>query len=104
MNPTPDETPVPLTPETVLARRRPPAVEWVEIDGEAVVWSDEPEALHRLDPIATLVFQLCDGVTPLRQTVAELADAFGQRPEVVAPDVTRCAAGLCRNGLVEVTR
>lgn len=86
----------------VLARRPTPHVEWVEIEGEAVAWNAEEGALHRLDPIATLVFQLCDGSETLERTVADLAEAFGQPVESLEEDVLGCAGRLLDGGLVEV--
>jgi hypothetical protein len=91
-----------LDESLVLVRRRPPLVEWVEIEGEAVVWNAEQDALHRLDRTATLVFQLCDGTASLAQTAADLADAFGQPVTSVHADVVRCATTLAEAGLVEV--
>ena len=90
--------------DSVLRRRPSPHLEWVEIDGEIVAWIQEPETLHRLDRIATLIFQLCDGVSPLGQTVLDLAEAFGQDPTELESDVIECVARLVENGLVEDTR
>ena len=80
-----------LGAEVVL--RRSADLEWLEVDGEAVVWHRRHEQLHRLDPIGTLVFQLCDGVTPLGVTVRELGETFG-RPQRVAEDVHELVAVL----------
>jgi len=92
----------PLDPSVVLARRPAPVVEWVEIEGEAVAWNAEDGALHRLDPIATLVFQLCDGTATLGRTVADLADAFAQPAHQLEGDVLGCAGRLLDGGLLEV--
>lgn len=72
----------------------------VEVDGELVAYVPEQESLHRLDPVATSTWHLLDGVTPLRQTVAELAGAYGAAPSVVAADVLALVATLTEQGLL----
>lgn len=89
-----------LDTSTVLAKQAAPNLEWVEVEGEVVAWNAEAAELHRLDPIATLVFQLCDGRTDLGQTVVELAEAFDQPRQRVEADVLGCASQLHRDGLV----
>lgn len=98
------ETPALMEPTTVVRRKPPPLVEWVEIEGEVVAWSEETQDLHLLDPIASLIFQLCDGTATLEVNTADLAQAFGQPVEVVAGDVGSCLANLQTLGLVEVVR
>ncbi len=88
-------------PETVLGPAQTPGVEWVEVEDQLIVWSDSAGELHRLDPIATLVFHLCDGETSLGATVTDLAGVFGRGPEQIRDDVMRCAEQLWRSGLVE---
>ena len=90
--------------ESVLRRRPTPHVEWVEVDGEIVAWNQDAESLHLLDQIASLIFQLCDGVTQLSETVLDLADVFGRNADLVEADVLSCAASLLANGLVEDVR
>ena len=91
-----------VTPDVVPVRREAPVVEWVEVDGEVVAWHTEHEELHRLDPIASLVFLLCDGVTPLRVTVDELATTFAQPVDRIEADVLTLVTGLARDGLLEL--
>ena len=91
-----------LDPTTVVRRKKPPLVEWVEVEGEIVAWNDETQDLHLLDPIAALIFQLCDGSATLHDNIADLAQAFGQPAEVIAVDVHVCLANLLTLGLVEV--
>jgi len=80
--------------------RRSADLEWLEVDGEAVVWHRRHEQLHRLDPIGTLVFQLCDGVTPLGVTVRELGETFG-RPQRVSEDVHQLVSALLGADVLE---
>lgn len=93
-----------VTAQTVLRRRPSPDVEWVEVDGEIVAWSQEKESLHLLDPIASLVFQLCDGEATLATTSDDLAEAFGRDAASVADDVLAFAASLEEMSIVERVR
>lgn len=97
-----EHDPAPLNTSTVLTKRQPPHLEWIEIEGEAIAWNDDDGELHRLDPIATLVFRLCDGTVDLGRTAADLAEAFRQPVPTVEADVLHCAQKLLQGGLVEV--
>ena len=77
------------------------AIAWVEVDDQVVVWSDATQELHHLDPIATLVFRLCDGTSTLGDTVADLARLFGREPDQIRGDVTRCVEQRLASGLVQ---
>lgn len=104
MSAAPTDRSTPLSSAAVLRRRPPPDVEWVEVEGQAVVYDQSRDALHLLDPIATVVWHLLDGVTPLGRTGEELAEAVGRpAPEVLA-DVLRFAAQLEEMGLTERMR
>lgn len=92
----------PLDPATVVQRKPAPLVEWVEVEGEVVAYNEETQDLHLLDPIASLIFQLCDGIATLSETTTDLAQAFDQPAEVITRDVDACLANLLTLGLVEV--
>ena len=84
----------------VLVRGASPELEWVEIDGECIVWCQPTEQLHRLDRIASLVFRLCDGSATVAETVDELASSFGEDRARVAADVEPCVRFLLAAELV----
>jgi hypothetical protein len=86
----------------VLERGGADELAWVELEGECVVWCDAGEQLHRLDPIATLIFRQCDGRTTLARVIEDLAASFGLPPETIEADVVRCAGTLAETGLVHV--
>lgn len=90
-----------LTPETVLRRLDSPAVEHVEIDGETVVYDCSRNALHLLDPIATVIWLSLDGTESLRETSEHLAEAFGRPVADTLNDVRTFAARLEAIALVE---
>lgn len=71
-----------------------------ELDGERVVWHPVTGELHHLDAVATVVWALLDGVTPLAETVAELAAGYGADPAVVARDVHALVERLTGAGLL----
>jgi len=67
------------------APRPRPDLQWVELDGEVVVYDDG--VLHKLDPIATVVWKALDGVTTLDELADELAEVYGADREQVLADV-----------------
>jgi hypothetical protein len=50
--------------------------------------------LHRLDPRATLVWQLLDGTATVRQTASDIAEAVGADPRQVTSDVAALVGDL----------
>jgi hypothetical protein len=56
------------------------------LDGEAVIHRNG--RVHVLDPVATLVWQCCDGAATVDQIAAELAAVFATPAATVARDVT----------------
>lgn len=59
----------------------------VELDGEAIIFDTESGGLHHLNPTATLVFTLCDGMSTMREISDELSEAFGLPNEEIEPQV-----------------
>ena len=90
-----------VTADTVLRRHHSPRVEHVVLDGEAVVYDCERNAVHLLDPIGTLLWQLLDGHATIRQTSEELAEAFGRPNDEVLADLLGFAAHLEELDLAE---
>ena len=80
-------------------------VAFVEVDGEAVVAAtagdDGRLLIHWLNPIGTIVWQCFDGAASLDELIADLVDAFGADPDVVADDVVELSRALGRTGLLE---
>ena len=76
------------------------AATWVEVDGEVVIYDEDTAAMHLLDPIATSVWLLLDGVTSLAQTCHELAARFGADEGVVRRDVLALVQSFAEQGLV----
>lgn len=100
MNHGPDAVTPTVDLHVILARRPSPSVEWVEAGDEVVVWHEASESLHLLDPNASVVFLLCDGETPLRQTIAEMSEAYGVSVDTMGADVTRLVSQLMELGVL----
>jgi PqqD family protein of HPr-rel-A system len=64
----------------------------VELDGEAVIYDESSGNLHHLNPTATVIFNLFDGTS----TVKELASLIEQEFQVPAPDVEKQIRGLLK--------
>jgi PqqD family protein of HPr-rel-A system len=72
----------------------------VELDQEAVVYDPLSGLVHYLNPMASLVFQLCDGTATVKETVADLAEANEVEPEAIDADVKRLVKQFRDAGLV----
>lgn len=86
-----------LSPDLVLGRA--PGLLVREVDGETVVFQPDG-ALFVLDPLASVVWGLLDGRTPLATTYAELATAFGETPDRIATDVAALLGPMLDAGLL----
>ena len=51
--------------------------------------------------VASIIFELCDGVTPLDTTIREMSEAFGRDEELVRTDVHHFVETLEETGIVE---
>jgi len=80
-------------------------VAFVELDGEAVLAAtagdDGQLLIHWLNPIGTIVWQCFDGAASLDELIADLVEAFGADPDVVADDVVELSRALGRTGLLD---
>jgi PqqD family protein of HPr-rel-A system len=72
----------------------------VELDQEAVVYDPISGLVHYLNPMASLVIQLCDGTATVKETTAELAEANEVEPEAIAADIRRLIKQFRDAGLV----
>jgi hypothetical protein len=59
----------------------------VELEGEAVIYDDDTRQVHYLNRTATIVFNLCDGTSTVKELSADIADAFSLKPEQVERQV-----------------
>ena len=78
-----------------------PTVTRHETDGAVVLVDETTGAGASLDAIGGLVWSLVDGVSPLREIIVDLAEAFGTTEDVVGPDVVAMVRTMGANGLLE---
>ncbi len=69
------------------------------IDGEAVIYDPEADALHRLEPTAAAVWTLLESDRSVRAVAADLAAAYDVPEDVVRGDVLDLTAVLHERGL-----
>lgn len=72
----------------------------LEINGETLLYHRRTGAVHRLDPVGSIVWRFLDGGTTLDELVADLAAGFGADPAVVRGDVTDLLERLARGFLL----
>lgn len=76
----------------------------VELEQEAVVYDPRSRLVHYMNPMASLVLQLCDGTSTVRETISELALAQEVEPDAIAPSVRSLMRGFRKFGLVTPSR
>lgn len=81
-----------------FAPRRRPDVTSVELDGESVLYSQE--IVHRLDAIATVLWNCFDGTVTIAELVDDLVAIYPDTdPSDVRAGVYECVRTLGRDGL-----
>jgi hypothetical protein len=76
----------------------------VEIGEEAVAYDPLSRLVHYMNPMASLVLQLCDGTATVRETIAELAEAQEVEPVAIAPQVRSLVRQFREFGIVAPSR
>jgi hypothetical protein len=76
-----------------------PAVVAVELDGEAVLYHEIADTIVVLNPIATVVWKMMDGVAAA-DLVAELSDIFAADTQDLRSDVMELLREFGRQGLL----
>lgn len=75
---------------------------WVRQEGdEAAIYDPANGSLHRLNPSALAIWELCDGRTTLEELVAALVEITDADTEAATNDVLKALDDLRRSGLVE---
>jgi hypothetical protein len=71
----------------------------VDLDGEVVVYADG--AIHKLDRIATMLWNAFDGVVTLRELAEDLATIYPDASEAqILDDIVHCVDALRAQGLL----
>lgn len=94
----------PISPHDVepsFAPRRRAEVTSVELDGETILYTGDG-ALHKLDPIATALWNCFDGSVTLADLVEDLDGIYTDAShERVMTDVLACVRDLGGHGLLD---
>lgn len=88
-----------LTLDAVLAHGD---VRWVAAGAEVVVHVPALAVAHVLDPAGAVLWQCLDGVSPLRELFADIADVFDVRADRVAADCTSVLQSWLESAIVTV--
>lgn len=88
-----------IRPEVAPRPRR--TVAHVELDGEGVLYDEETNQIHLLDPIGTLIWGGLDGRITLEKLSSELSAAFGAEVDRVRFDVLEAVRGFAEQKLLE---
>jgi hypothetical protein len=91
-------------PIDLLDRRpvRRPAVDFRVMGDLSSVAVDPAEGMaHALNPVATAVFERCDGTLAVRDIVDEVVMIFDGQPDQIARDVEMFLDDLGARGLIE---
>ncbi len=78
-------------------------VDLIQLGHEALLYDPVTERVHRLNATGLLLWQCCDGTATAQTIAADLADAFGESPDVVAGAVDALIEELAGFGLLDGT-
>jgi hypothetical protein len=81
--------------------KRRPDVEWVTLDGEAVLYDPTANVLHRLNAGAVAVWAACDGTASMDGITKAIVDAYSGPPGEIGRDVPAFIARFRRLGLLQ---
>jgi hypothetical protein len=79
---------------------RRPDVEWVTLDGEAVLYDPTGHTLHRLNAAATAVWAACDGRATPAEIIQVIDGTYEGSPQEIARDVPAVIDRFRRLGLL----
>lgn len=80
--------------------QRRPDVESVDIDGELVLWDPFRRTVHRLDPVASVLWPFLDGNATIAELAADAAEVWGVSLEETTAAVRALVDQLDEVGLL----
>lgn len=89
-----------MTDPAAQVPRKRSDLEVVDVAGQLVIWDPTADRVHRLDPIASLVWTHLDGNGTVAELAGDVADTFEQPLAVVVAALTDLFAGLRDAGLL----
>jgi Coenzyme PQQ synthesis protein D (PqqD) len=87
-------------PQSVDRPIRRSDIEWVSLDGDAVLYDPVAHMLHRLNSEASAVWAACDGHATSEGIIGAIDKAFAGSREMIARDVEAVLNGFRRLGLL----
>jgi Coenzyme PQQ synthesis protein D (PqqD) len=75
-------------------------VEWVSLDGEALLYDPAARTLHRLNSEAAAVWAACDGHATSAEIIGAIDKTYAGAREAIARDVTAVIDRFRRLGLL----
>ena len=72
-----------------------------EIGGDLILHDDRGGSVHRLNSVAALIWQLCDGTRDSSAIASEVAALFEKSPADVAQDVDEILGRFTKSGLIQ---
>lgn len=91
----------PTLPDVLPARH--PDLEVAEFDTEYVIFDPRCSEVHLIEGVTAIVFDACDGSTPLADLVEEFSDVLGIDASVVRIQVAEALVALASVGALEGT-
>jgi PqqD family protein of HPr-rel-A system len=87
-----------------MAARRPKVREDLTVailDGEAILYDGRTGEIHHLNPAATVVLELCDGTATTAEIAREIAEAYGEAPDVIERQIRGVIRKFRRSQLLD---
>ena len=91
------------TPIRFALDDRPQAIANVEVavfDGEAVLFDEAAQMVHRLNAVAAATWISCDGETTIAEMITELAEVFDASATVVSEQIQQALHLFVGEGLL----
>ena len=73
---------------------RRPEIESVDVEGELVLWDPRGQRVHRLDPVASLLWPFLDGTTTIDELAGDAADVWETSHDDARRGITNLVAQL----------
>ena len=73
-----------------------------QLDDELILYSDKDTRMVALDPIASLVWNLCDGERNVTEIEAVLTEAYPDAKDHIPTDVKRAIGELLEGGVLQL--
>lgn len=85
-------------------RRRERDLEFLEIEGEIVIYDELDDSIHQLNPTASMIWQACDGSATIVELAGEFSEASGLPHSQIERDVAAAVRDLAAAGLMQVPK